>query len=122
MGRRRGGRFTRAATRPAGVGTMGAATLATTVGQPSLGNLIFSGLQTENWIRVLVGCAAAAALALAADGLLALIETGLARRSAWRGRARPRPLPARPPPAPVPPRRGAAPPNVIGAQKFFEQK
>src|SRR4051812_49685711 len=81
MGRRRGGRFTRAATRPAGVGTMGAATLATTVGQPSLGNLIFSGLQTENWIRVLTGCAAAAGLALATDGLLALVESGLARRS-----------------------------------------
>src|SRR4051812_9719561 len=84
MGRRRGGRFTRAATRPAGVGTMGAATLATTVGQPSLGNLIFSGLQTENWIRVLVGCAAAAALALGVDGLLAMVESGLKRRSRQR--------------------------------------
>src|SRR4051812_27011444 len=84
MGRRRGGRFTRAATRPAGVGTIGAATLATTVGQPSLGNLIFSGLQTENWIRVLVGCAAAAGLALIVDGLLALVESGLKHRSRWR--------------------------------------
>jgi osmoprotectant transport system permease protein len=73
-----------AGIRTASVWTIGAATLATTVGQPSLGNLIFSGLQTENWVRVLVGCAAAAVLALAADGLLALIETGLARRSAWR--------------------------------------
>ncbi|MFL6846712.1 MAG: ABC transporter permease/substrate-binding protein [Allosphingosinicella sp.] len=73
-----------AGIRTASVWTIGAATLATTVGQPSLGNLIFSGLQTENWVRVLVGCAAAAVLALAADGLLALIETGLARRSGWR--------------------------------------
>jgi len=73
-----------AGIRTATVWTIGAATLATTVGQPSLGNLIFSGLQTENWLRVLVGCAAAAALALVADGLLALIETGVARRSAWR--------------------------------------
>jgi osmoprotectant transport system permease protein len=73
-----------AGIRTASVWTIGAATLATTVGQPSLGNLIFSGLQTENWVRVLVGCAAAAILALAADGLLALVETGLARRSAWR--------------------------------------
>jgi osmoprotectant transport system permease protein len=75
-----------AGIRTASVWTIGAATLATTVGQPSLGNLIFSGLQTENWVRVLVGCAAAAALALIADGLLALVEFGLARRSAWRTR------------------------------------
>lgn len=73
-----------AGIRTAAVWTIGAATLATTVGQPSLGNLIFSGLQTENWLRVLVGCAAAAALALIADALLALVETGVARRSRWR--------------------------------------
>jgi osmoprotectant transport system permease protein len=73
-----------AGIRTASVWTIGAATLATTVGQPSLGNLIFSGLQTENWQRVLIGCAAAAALALAVDGLLALVENGLARRK--RGR------------------------------------
>ena len=70
-----------AGIRTASVWTIGAATLATTVGQPSLGNLIFSGLQTENWVRVLVGCAAAAALALGVDGLLALVESGLKRRS-----------------------------------------
>jgi osmoprotectant transport system permease protein len=70
-----------AGIRTAAVWTIGAATLATTVGQPSLGNLIFSGLQTENWVRVLVGCAAAVALALIADALLALVETGVARRS-----------------------------------------
>lgn len=70
-----------AGIRTATVWTIGAATLSTTVGQPSLGNLIFSGLQTENWVRVLVGCAAAAILALAADGLLALIEAGASRRS-----------------------------------------
>ncbi len=73
-----------AGIRTASVWTIGAATLATTVGQPSLGNLIFSGLQTENWVRVLVGCAAAAALALGVDGLLALVEAGLKRRSRWR--------------------------------------
>jgi osmoprotectant transport system permease protein len=75
-----------AGIRTAAVWTIGAATLATTVGQPSLGNLIFSGLQTENWVRVLTGCAAAAALALSVDGLLALIEAGLRRRSRWRVR------------------------------------
>lgn len=73
-----------AGIRTAAVWTIGAATLATTVGQPSLGDLIFSGLQTENWVRVLTGCAAAAALALAVDGLLALVEAGLKRRSKWR--------------------------------------
>lgn len=75
-----------AGIRTAAVWTIGAATLATTVGQPSLGDLIFSGLQTENWVRVLTGCAAAALLALAVDGLLALIEAGLRRRSRWRVR------------------------------------
>ena len=77
-----------AGIRTAAVWTIGAATLATTVGQPSLGDLIFSGLQTENWVRVLTGCAAAAALALAVDGLLALVESGLARRSRRRDRGR----------------------------------
>jgi osmoprotectant transport system permease protein len=75
-----------AGIRTAAVWTIGAATLATTVGQPSLGDLIFSGLQTENWVRVLAGCAAAAALALIVDGLLALVEAGLRRRSRWRVR------------------------------------
>ena len=72
-----------AGIRTATVWTIGAATLATTVGAASLGNLIFAGLQTENWAEVLVGCLASAALALAADGLLALVERGLARRERW---------------------------------------
>ena len=79
-----------AGIRTAAVWTIGAATLATTVGQPSLGNLIFSGLQTENWVRVLTGCAAAAALALAVDGLLALVEAGPQAPLALAGAARPR--------------------------------
>ncbi|HEX5264579.1 MAG TPA: glycine betaine ABC transporter substrate-binding protein, partial [Phenylobacterium sp.] len=70
-----------AGVRTAAVWTIGAATLATSVGQTSLGNYIFSGLQTENWVFVLFGCAASAALALAADQLLGLIEQGLAHRS-----------------------------------------
>jgi osmoprotectant transport system permease protein len=69
-----------AGVRTAAVWTIGAATLSTPVGQPSLGNYIFSGLQTENWVFVLFGCAASAVLALAADQLLGLIESGLARR------------------------------------------
>jgi osmoprotectant transport system permease protein len=38
-------------------------------------------LQTQNWVFVLFGCLAAAVLAIAVDQLLALIETGLGRRS-----------------------------------------
>jgi osmoprotectant transport system permease protein len=73
-----------AGVRTAAVWTIGAATLATPVGQTSLGNYIFSGLQTENWVFVLFGCGASAALAMAADQLLGLIESGLARRERWR--------------------------------------
>ena len=70
-----------AGVRTAAVWTIGAATLSTPVGQTSLGNYIFAGLQTENWVFVLFGCAASAVLALAADQLLGLIEAGAARRS-----------------------------------------
>jgi osmoprotectant transport system permease protein len=69
-----------AGVRTAAVWTIGAATLSTPVGQTSLGNYIFSGLQTENWVFVLFGCAAAAGLALVVDQLLGLIEAGAARR------------------------------------------
>lgn len=72
--------FVMAGIRTAAVWTIGAATLATTIGQPSLGDPIFAGLQTQNWLLVLAGCIASAGLALAADGLLALIERGLASR------------------------------------------
>jgi len=70
--------------RTAAVWTIGAATLATPVGATSLGDFIFSGLQTEDWVAVAVGCGAAAALAIAVDGCLALAERGLALRSRWR--------------------------------------
>ncbi|CAN5441837.1 glycine betaine ABC transporter substrate-binding protein [soil metagenome] len=69
-----------AGIRTAAVWTVGAATLATTVGQPCLGDLIFAGLQTQDWTLVLTGCAAAALLALLADGLLSLAEHGLRAR------------------------------------------
>ena len=71
--------------RTAAVWTIGAATLSTTVGQPSLGDMIFAGLQTQNWALVLAGCVAAAGLALAADALIGLIERGIAqrRRPVW---------------------------------------
>ncbi len=69
-----------AGIRTAAVWTIGAATLSTTVGQPSLGDLIFAGLQTQNWTLVLAGCIAAAGLALAVDALLGLAEHGIAHR------------------------------------------
>jgi osmoprotectant transport system permease protein len=82
--------FVMAGIRTAAVWTIGAATLSTTVGQPSLGDPIFAGLQTQNWALVLAGCLAAAGLALAADGLLAMVEHGLKTRRpalAWGGLA-----------------------------------
>ncbi|MGL4313690.1 MAG: ABC transporter permease subunit, partial [Sphingomonas sp.] len=69
-----------AGIRTAAVWTIGAATLSTTVGQPSLGDMIFAGLQTQNWALVLAGCVAAAGLALAVDALLGLIEHGIATK------------------------------------------
>jgi osmoprotectant transport system permease protein len=59
---------------------IGTATLSTPIGQTSLGNYIFAGLQTQNWVFVLFGCLAAAVLALAVDQLLALIENGIQSR------------------------------------------
>jgi osmoprotectant transport system permease protein len=75
--------FVMAGIRTASVWTIGAATLSTTIGQPSLGDPIFAGLQTQNWSLVLAGCAASAGLALVADALLGLIERGLAARKRW---------------------------------------
>ena len=70
-----------AGIRTATVWTIGAATLATSVGQTSLGNYIFSGLQTENWVSVLFGCLAATVLAILADQLLGLVESGVTVRN-----------------------------------------
>ena len=76
-----------AGIRTAAVWTIGAATLATTIGQKSLGDPIFAGLQTQNWVLVLAGCIASAGLALVADTLLGLIERGFRerRRLLWLG-------------------------------------
>src|SRR6202012_2347529 len=73
-----------AGIRTAAVWVIGTATLSTPIGQTSLGNYIFAGLQTQNWVSVLFGCAAAALLALAVDQLLALIEAGLRPRQRLR--------------------------------------
>ena len=69
-----------AGIRTAAVWVIGTATLSTPIGQTSLGNYIFAGLQTQNWVFVLFGCVAAAVLALVFDQLLALIESGLSAR------------------------------------------
>jgi osmoprotectant transport system permease protein len=69
-----------AGIRTASVWTVGAATLATPVGQPCLGNYIFAGLQTRNWSMLLVGVIASAALAVALDLLLGAAEHTLASR------------------------------------------
>ena len=65
-----------AGIRTSAVWVIGTATLATPIGQTSLGNYIFTGLQTQNWVFVIFGCIAAAVLALAVDQLLALIQSG----------------------------------------------
>jgi len=70
-----------AGIRTAAVWVIGTATLSTPIGQTSLGNYIFTGLQTQNWVFVLFGCVAAAVFALLVDQLLALMDSGLARRS-----------------------------------------
>ena len=68
-----------AGVRTATVWVVGITTLSTPVGATSLGNYIFSGLQTQNTTAVLVGCVAAAGLALTLDGLIRVME-GAARR------------------------------------------
>jgi osmoprotectant transport system permease protein len=70
-----------AGVRTATVWVVGTATLATPVGATSLGNYIFSGLQTRNFTAVLVGSVAAAGLAMSLDGLVRLLESGLVGRS-----------------------------------------
>ncbi|MGH6829314.1 MAG: ABC transporter permease/substrate-binding protein [Rhizomicrobium sp.] len=70
-----------AGIRTATVWVVGITTLSTAIGQTSLGNYIFTGLQTENWVFVLFGCVAAALLALVLDFLLATAGDALNRGS-----------------------------------------
>ena len=69
-----------AGIRTATVWIVGIATLSTPVGATSLGNYIFSGLQTRNYTAVFVGCVAAAALALVLDGLVRAAGTAVRLR------------------------------------------
>jgi osmoprotectant transport system permease protein len=74
-----------AGVRIATVWVVGMATLSTPVGAPSLGNYIFLGLQTRNWIAVLFGCVFAVLLAVVLDQLIRLLEIATARRSSRLG-------------------------------------
>ena len=110
-----------AGVRTAAVWTIGAATLSTPVGQTSLGDYIFAGLQTENWVFVLFGCAAAAGLALVVDQLLGLIEAGAARRDRRRILAGAAGLVIGTLVALTPFAHAGRPAYVIGAKNFSEQ-
>ncbi len=69
-----------AGIRTSAIWVIGTATLSTPVGYTSLGNLIFSGLQTRNMGAILLGCFLAGILAVSVDQLLRLAETGLRLR------------------------------------------
>jgi osmoprotectant transport system permease protein len=118
--------------RVATVWTIGAATLATTIGQRSLGDLIFAGLQLQDWALVVTGCLAAAGLAIWVDLALGRVESGLARRrprAMWLGLAGLALLGALvlalpgllARAAPAPGLAGAGGPVVVGAKNFGEQ-
>ncbi|MGJ3231128.1 MAG: ABC transporter permease/substrate-binding protein [Oceanicaulis sp.] len=63
-----------AGVRTASVWVIGAAVLATPVGATSLGNYIFSGLQTRNWAAVVFGCICSAGLAILLDQLIRALQ------------------------------------------------
>jgi osmoprotectant transport system permease protein len=69
-----------AGIRTATVWVVGIATLSTPVGQRSLGNFIFTGLQTRNWTMLLFGVVAAAALAILLDTLIGGIQKAVEER------------------------------------------
>lgn len=69
-----------AGVRTATVWVVGMATISTPVGAPSLGNYIFTGLQTRNYAAVSVGCIAAALLALLLDNTIRLLQLGTEQR------------------------------------------
>ncbi|RZL59150.1 MAG: ABC transporter permease subunit [Sphingomonas sp.] len=112
-----------AGIRTAAVWTIGAATLSTTVGQPSLGDMIFAGLQTQNWALVLAGCFAAAGLALGVDALIGMIEHGIAhrRRLLWLGATVTLVAALLAATAPLWPRATGGKVVTVGAKNFSEQ-
>jgi len=79
-----------AGIRTAAVITVGAATLAAFIGAGGLGEPIVAGLALADTRMILSGALPAAALALAVDGILAIVELLVApahrRKRLWRGR------------------------------------
>jgi osmoprotectant transport system permease protein len=76
--------------RTATVLVVGTATLVTPVGGTSLGNYIFGGLETSDYVATVFGCVLAALLAVAMDQLVRLFELAAKRRSrrlVWMGAA-----------------------------------
>ncbi|MCG8418504.1 MAG: ABC transporter permease/substrate-binding protein [Proteobacteria bacterium] len=69
-----------AGIRTATIWVVGVATLATPVGQKCLGNYIFTGLQTRNWLMVWFGVVAAAFLAILLDLLIGGLERAAQER------------------------------------------
>jgi osmoprotectant transport system permease protein len=74
-----------AGIRTATVLVVGTATLATEVGETTLGNYIFQGLNTRDHSATVFGCVCAALLAVSLDQLIRLLEA--AARLRGRGRA-----------------------------------
>ncbi len=70
-----------AGIRTATVMTVGTATLATPVGGLSLGNYIFSGLESNDMRSTVFGCVCTALLAVVMDQLVRLLEVAARRRS-----------------------------------------
>jgi osmoprotectant transport system permease protein len=70
-----------AGIRTSAVWVVGIATLSTPVGQVSLGNYIFEGLQLRNNLAVLTGVIAAAVLAIVLDLLIRLMEVAAVQRN-----------------------------------------
>lgn len=110
-----------AGIRTSAVWVIGTATLSTPIGQTSLGNYIFAGLQTQNWVLVLFGCVAAALLALIVDQLLALIEAGLRNRQRLRTALGGAGIVALTAATLVPSMGRTSPGYIIGAKTFAEQ-
>jgi osmoprotectant transport system permease protein len=110
-----------AGIRTAAVWVIGTATLSTPIGQTSLGNYIFAGLQTQNWVFVLFGCLAAAVLALGVDQLLALVEAGIRARSRVRAIAGGLGIAALVAAALVPSMARGPSSYIVGAKTFAEQ-
>lgn len=74
--------------RTATVLVVGTATLATPVGETTLGNYIFQGLNTRDNVATVFGCVVAALLAVVLDQLVHVLELSARKRSralAWAG-------------------------------------